>query len=170
MLLRQEALIAKADGAAPSEIAEQTARNWKIFDAVTSAKDRPDAQLKILAALGGQVTLPAAGEPDPSQTFTAPWMFYFLRYDPVPTLARVRVPVLALGGSLDLQVPAEEDLAAIKQALTADKDVTVVELPGLNHLFQTAKTGSPSEYGGIQETLSPVALKTVGDWVTAHTR
>jgi hypothetical protein len=71
---------------------------------------------------------------------------------------------------LDLQAPPEEDLAAIKPALKADKDVTVVELPGLNHLFQTAKTGSPNEYGSIQETISPVALKKVGDWLTAHIR
>ncbi len=170
ILLRQKALITKADGAAASEIAERTARDRKIFDAVISAKDQADAQLKIRAALGAQVTPQAAGEPDPAQTFTAPWMFYFLRYDPIPTLTRVRVPVLALGGSLDLQVPPEEDLAAIKQALKADKDVTVVELPGLNHLFQTAKTGSPAEYGSIQETISPVALKELGDWVEAHSR
>jgi len=170
MLLRQEALIAKADGAAPSEVAVQMAQNRKIFDAVISAKDQADAQLKVRVAVEGQVTPQAAGEADPSQTFTAPWMFYFLRYDPIPTLARVRVPVLALGGSLDLQVPPEEDLAAIKQALKADKDVTVVELPGLNHLFQTAKTGSPNEYSGIQETISPVALKEVGAWLTAHIR
>src|SRR5690606_32585342 len=35
-----------------------------------------------------------------------PWFRYFLRYDPVPNLARIEVPVLALSGSLDVQVPA----------------------------------------------------------------
>ena len=43
-------------------------------------------------------------------------------------------------------------------------------VPGLNHLFQDATTGSPTEYGQIEETLSPVALKTMGDWIVAHTR
>jgi hypothetical protein len=42
-------------------------------------------------------------------------------------------------------------------------------LPGLNHLFQTAKTGSPAEYGKIEETFSPVALKTIGDWIAEQT-
>ena len=59
---------------------------------------------------------------------------------------------------------------ANEAALKDDHDVTVTELPGLNHLFQDATTGSPDEYGTIEETLSPVALRTMGDWIVAHTR
>ena len=33
--------------------------------------------------------------------------------------------------------------------------MTVQELPGLNHLFQTCKTGAPSEYAQIEETIAP---------------
>ncbi len=99
---------------------------------------------------------------------TDPWMYYFLRYDPVPTLQKVRVPVLAIDGSLDLQVEPKENLAAIKSALKDDADVTVSELPGLNHLFQDARTGAPGEYGEIEETFAPSALKIVTDWVVAH--
>jgi hypothetical protein len=43
-------------------------------------------------------------------------------------------------------------------------------MPGLNHLFQDAKIGSPKEYGQIEETLSPAALKVLGDWIEEHTR
>ena len=68
----------------------------------------------------------------------------------------------------DLQVPAAENLAGIKAALRNNPDVTTVELPGLNHVLQTAKTGLPNEYATIEETVSPVALKTVGDWIVAH--
>jgi hypothetical protein len=32
-------------------------------------------------------------------------------------------------------------------------------------LFQDAITGSPLEYGRIEETFSPQALKIIGDWV-----
>jgi fermentation-respiration switch protein FrsA (DUF1100 family) len=99
-----------------------------------------------------------------------PWMMYFLRYDPRPTLRQVKVPVLALNGSLDLQVPPKPDLAQIDSALRAagNKDYKVVELPGLNHLFQTATTGSPSEYALIEETFSPIALTMIADWINAR--
>ncbi len=105
-----------------------------------------------------------------SAALVSPWFHYFLTYDPAPTLKQVHCPVLAVDGSLDLQVPPAENLAAIGAALKAggNRDVTTTELPGLNHLFQTAKTGSPSEYGVIEETLAPALLKVVGDWVGAH--
>lgn len=40
-----------------------------------------------------------------------------------------------------------------------------MELPGLNHLFQTCITGAPVEYRTIEETFSPVALNTVSEWI-----
>ena len=80
------------------------------------------------------------------------------------------MPVLAIDGSLDLQVPPKEDLAAIAAALAGNPDVTTTELPGLNHLMQTAKTGAPAEYSMIAETMAPLALKTITDWVVTHTR
>lgn len=77
------------------------------------------------------------------------------------------MPVLAVNGGLDLQVPAKENLSAIEGALKAggNGNYRTVELPRLNHLFQTAVTGSPAEYGRIEETMSPEALKTISDWL-----
>ena len=46
---------------------------------------------------------------------------------------------------------------------------TILELPGLNHLFQTAGSGSPSEYESISETLSPLALETMANWLLKQT-
>ena len=37
--------------------------------------------------------------------------------------------------------------------------------PGLNHLFQTAKTGQISEYGQIEETLAPEVMETIAGWI-----
>lgn len=101
-----------------------------------------------------------------------PWFRYILNYDPRPTLMKVKVPVLAINGERDLQVPPKEDLAGIEEALKAggNKDFQTVLLPNLNHLFQTSETGAPSEYGQIEETIAPVALQTMGDWIIAHTR
>jgi fermentation-respiration switch protein FrsA (DUF1100 family) len=95
------------------------------------------------------------------------WFKYFLAYDPGPTLAKVKCPVLALNGEKDLQVPPRENLAEIEKALKAggNADVTVKELPGLNHLFQTCKTGLPGEYGKIEETFTPAALDAISEWL-----
>lgn len=97
----------------------------------------------------------------------SPWFKFFLSYDPRPTLAKVKVPVLALNGSLDTQVPPEQNLPEIEKALKkgGNKDFTVRELPGLNHLFQKATTGSPDEYFGIEETMNPAALDAVSEWI-----
>ena len=97
-----------------------------------------------------------------------PWFRYFLKYDPAPNLRAIRVPVLAMNGSLDRQVSAKENLPAIRAALKDDRDVTIVEIPGLNHLFQTAKTGAVGEYARIEETVSPVALEQIASWINAR--
>ena len=101
----------------------------------------------------------------------SPFYRHLLADRPAQTLANVHCPVLALGGSKDLQVPATGNLAATAAALKAagNHDVTTKELPGLNHLFQTAPTGSPGEYGAIEETFAPAALQLITDWVAQHT-
>lgn len=96
-----------------------------------------------------------------------PWMQYFLKTTPPRYLVKIKIPVLALDGSLDTQVPAKENLAAISEGLTKarNKDFKIVEISGLNHLFQSAKTGAPSEYATIEETFSPRALEIIKDWI-----
>ena len=101
-----------------------------------------------------------------------PWMRYFLTFDPRPALEKIRVPVLALNGELDVQVDAEQNLTAIAAALSKgeNQNVTVHRLPEHNHLFQHARTGLMSEYASIEETLSPKVLDLVRDWVLSVTQ
>jgi pimeloyl-ACP methyl ester carboxylesterase len=98
-------------------------------------------------------------------------MRYFVLHDPAPALAKVRCPVLALGAELDLQVLPGQNLPAMEAALKqgGNKDVTVVRLPGLNHLLEPAKTGLPAEYAQIEETMAPAALDAVTAWIQART-
>ena len=110
-------------------------------------------------------------ELESADTYEFDWMLApefrsILRYDPSKTLIKVKCPVLAINGDKDVQMPTE-NLEAIKAALAAggNQQCTIKELPGLNHLFQTAVTGSPAEYSTIEETLSPVALNTVSNWI-----
>jgi hypothetical protein len=49
---------------------------------------------------------------------------------------------------------------------SGNSDYTIVELPGLNHLFQTAETGAESEYSRIEETIAPKVLKIISDWIS----
>jgi pimeloyl-ACP methyl ester carboxylesterase len=107
-----------------------------------------------------------------TRMFFSPWVRYFLTYDPRPALQKVTCPVLALNGEKDLQVPPKENLAAIEKALKAgkNKNYSVKELPGLNHLFQHSLTGSPLEYGTIEETFAPEALQIMGDWIVERTK
>lgn len=97
----------------------------------------------------------------------APWFRYFLTYDPAVALSKVKCPVLALNGDKDRQVLADQNLPAIRAALEASGNThfEIDKLPGLNHLFQTATTGSPSEYAEIEETISPVALDKIATWI-----
>lgn len=106
------------------------------------------------------------------ELMTTRWFRSFVSCDPAPTLRRLRCPVLALAGEKDLQVLPKENLAGIEQALAAggSREHRVEELPGLNHLFQTAKTGSPAEYGAIEETFAPAALDTITTWIEARAR
>jgi uncharacterized protein len=126
-------------------------------------KRKKDAEVKLSAdvkepQLGAEV-----------KTLTSPWFRYFLAYDPAPALHQVKCPVLALGGEKDLQVPVEQNLLVIRKALEdgGNKHFEVVELPGLDHLFQTPQTGSPLKYGPIEETISPIALEKISSWIVA---
>lgn len=102
-----------------------------------------------------------------ARLLTTPWWRFFLTYDPRTALREVQCPVLAINGSLDVQVPPGPNLDAIRDALAeaGNDDITVEELGGLNHLFQTATTGSPTEYGEIEETFAPAVLDLITSWV-----
>ena len=80
--------------------------------------------------------------------------------------------MLVVTGERDLQVPPAKNMPGIDEALKAagNKDYKLVELPGLNHLLQTSKTGLPEEYSKIDETIAPVALETIGVWIEEHTQ
>lgn len=102
----------------------------------------------------------------------SPWFRYMITYDPQTALVKVKCPVLAIDGSLDLQVDPEQNLPAIESALkqAGNTDYTVKEISGLNHLFQPAKTGLPEEYSEITTTLDPSVLQLIGDWLEAHVK
>jgi pimeloyl-ACP methyl ester carboxylesterase len=178
LLVMQGALISRAGGESEREIRQTSALQREMFAAIAQTADSAALHARmneIAARFRASLTPEERARPEASEatfaaavnTLISPWYRWFLRYDPAPALRATRVPVLALNGALDLQVPADENLAAIGRTLRAwgNRDVTVEKLPRLNHLFQTARTGAPSEYGEIEETMSPVVLRRVSAWI-----
>lgn len=165
LLVEQTLLIAEANGQT-HETAEKAAGEERII--LSLVKDETDSAVlekKLREQLTGQV--PEAQIGAAIKSTSSPWFRYFISYDPAATLRKVKCPVLAVIGSKDLQVPPEQNIPAIRKALgdAGNQKFEIDELPGLNHLFQTAKTGSPAEYAQIEETISPIALEKIAVWV-----
>jgi pimeloyl-ACP methyl ester carboxylesterase len=96
-----------------------------------------------------------------------PWYRFFIQHDPAAVLRKARCPVLALIGEKDTQVKQDVHLPLITRALKegGNKDFTARPMPNLNHMFQTCKTGQANEYGFIRETMAPVVLETMAEWI-----
>ncbi|MCX2739633.1 alpha/beta hydrolase family protein [Pontibacter anaerobius] len=131
-----------------------------------------EAKASMTAQEQQQLGLTDKAEQTVVAQLSSPWMRYYLAYNPAPTLQKLKMPVLALNGTKDLQVPHQQNLPATEKALKSggNKKYTIKEMPDLNHLFQTAKTGSPAEYGQLEETFSPAALEVIGDWMMGVVR
>jgi len=94
-----------------------------------------------------------------------PWYRYLVTYDPIEVLASLDLPVLALYGERDLQVPPEQSVPLLEVVWADHPDATIHVFPGLNHLFQHAETGLPAEYASIEETFAPEVLEMLGGWI-----
>jgi pimeloyl-ACP methyl ester carboxylesterase len=170
IIIFQKTLAAKMRGADESTLALM--RSWyeRLYAVVREDTDHATAEKKIRAL---HATLTAdekekLGWPDSNldreiaDQLHRHWRCD-VQHDPRATLMKVRCPVLALGGEKDMQVPAKENLAIIEEALKAggNTHVTVREFPGLTHGFNTPHS---------DQTVSPLVLQTISDWIIAQTR
>ena len=172
ILYLQGALIQRAEGTSEDEIQKSMQLQRKLFLVVKNTEDDELLKQKIEKIFRSEYSKISEEEKnslgDPEvymnaqlKTLTSPWFKYFLKYDPFPTLEKVKCPVLAINGENDLQVPPKENLSAIEEALKkgGNTKYEIKMLPGLNHLFQTSNTGAISEYGTIEETISPSGFR-----------
>lgn len=182
LMVLQDCSEARARGASDQDIT--VIRDWVTrFYAVVrdeedhqTAKDKLDELIANMTSAEKNAFKASDGFPRPGTTLhpdvaLAPWFREFVRMDPQAAFEKTECPVLAIIGSKDTQVPAKENLSGIKKALTAGGHTRhrLVELPDLNHLFQTAKTGSPSEYDSLEEIIAPSALISVTHWIMVQT-
>jgi fermentation-respiration switch protein FrsA (DUF1100 family) len=170
IMLSQSQAIAGAAGMPLAQITQSLDFDRKAYEMVRTEKD-PDVLEKKIDAMVvssgvAEGSLPASVAAQ-IHMLSSPWFRFFLDYDPVPTLQKVKCPVLALNGDKDLQVSAAENLPVIQKTLedSGNKSGSTKSLPGLNHLFQHADSGTPTEYGAIEETISPEVLQIIGEWI-----
>lgn len=182
LLLMQQELIARANGENENDIALGKKVNEKAFDLIVKSTDseqlKNDLTAYLTQALKENPTMKPPGVSNEVfiaqevTTTTTPWFRYFMKYDPVSNLKKVKCPVLTLNGEKDLQVPAKENLSAIESALKegGNNKITTKMYAGLNHLFQECKTGSPAEYPTISQTFSPAVMEDFTQWIKQQTK
>jgi len=182
ILLLQSALIAKAEKADEKSIRTSDKIDRQIYTILKKNSDNDKAANKIRDLMASTDRRNAKDTSYHKMTaeelsaqvksLTSPWFRCFLTLDPQDYLTKVKCPLLAINGSLDLQVPPRENLPAIEKAMIFGGNVNYIveELPGLNHLFQHTTTGNPAEYSKIEETISPDALEVMGKWIQKITR
>jgi len=174
VIYEQGDLISKAQGMSDDQIAANRAKRQQMFAVVKEERDSATAATRLRALLKSDMPADSSGAMENAQIkqLLSPWMRSFLVYDPRPDLAKIKCPVLAIFGEKDLQVPPVQNAPEVEKALKSggNTQYEVKILPGLNHLMQTASTGSPTEYIKIEETFSPDALKIMGDWIVDQSK
>lgn len=177
ILYRQNYDLNKASGMNEKDLKALISMSRKMYAVIKKEPDNNKATEEMTAILkrsmekqkapAEEVEKALKGFPASAATLTSPWYRTFIVTDPASYWKKVTCPVLALNGDKDLQVAADVNLPAILKAVRSggNQNVTVIDYPGLNHLFQHCKTGLPAEYGEIEETFSPEVLKTMADWI-----
>jgi alpha/beta superfamily hydrolase len=183
LLLLQKELIERVGGTSEAVIKKGQAVNKGAFDIILKSTN-DETLKKDLTNYYTQILKDSANSTKPKdmsdeafinaqvKDLTGAWWQYFIKYDPAIALQKVKCAVIAVNGEKDLQVPPKQNLQAIQVALkkAGNKNFTTKEFPGLNHLFQECKTGSPDEYAEIEQTFSPVVLDEITKWILSKVK
>ncbi len=166
VLKEQQAAILRAQGMSEEMVQFSGNANAQMFDIIEASSSREEADSLLRQLLKGwgyneELTEQTIGQ------MASPWMYYFLKYDPTEAIVKTNCPALLLNGSKDLQVLASQNLPAYERIIAehGKTNLTLRELPDLNHLFQHCETGSPNEYFTIEETISPEVLERIVEFV-----
>lgn len=183
IILGQIERLARASGATDSTIAVAKAAQNRVYDAVRANSGWDALRVQLLSDMKKSIAgmtaeqRSAAGITDSvlsvrvdaqMATIRLPWFRRFVTYDPGPDIAKISCPVLAIYGSLDMQVPEAQNRPALA-SIVAKNHMTNVEIrtvEGANHLFQLAKTGQPSEYATLAKSFVPGMPAMIGSWIS----
>ncbi|MCA9304549.1 MAG: alpha/beta hydrolase [Phycisphaerales bacterium] len=172
VLIDQTAAMYRSQGNKEEYVEAAMGARRKLFDAIAADADEEELIERMMV-----VNRVEWGLKDETQLrtvsvrmlpqFTNRWMRGILSLDPREPLGRLRIPVLALNGTKDFQVSVRMNLDSIRTALEngGNTQYTIVELAGLNHLFQHSHTGMLDEYSTIEETFAPEAMAIIESWI-----
>ncbi len=183
MLLLQTEALMKASGMNESQVQLNNNLNKQAYSLIKNVQSQENLRKDLQELFGNFYDQNVGGTNSTSerrnkfvhqqmQSILSPWFQYFIKYNPHENLAKVTCPVLALNGTKDLQVTSEENLAGIEKSLKAGNNTqfTIKKLTGLNHLFQECKTCTVEEYAEIEQTLDPILLNEVSEWILQQVR
>lgn len=166
LLKAQQVALLKASGMSEEVIQFSSNSNAQLFDIVETSSSREEADSLARQKLQSwgyneELTEQTLGQ------LTSPWMYYFLRYDPAEAIVKTTCPALLLNGSKDLQVLVTQNFPAYENMIAehGKTNLTLHEMPGLNHMFQHCETGTVEEYATIEETISPEVLEMIVGFV-----
>ena len=165
VFLKQAELVQKSFNRSEQEISDYVLFNKICFELIIKLDDRK--KLKEALIIAFERILKTENADEMISMLILPWFKDALLFKSHEILKNIKIPVLGLYGSLDIHVLPEENMNALNNSLiqAGNKNFKLVKFKKLNHLFQTAKTGSPREFGLIRETISPKVLKEIARWI-----
>ena len=177
VLLYQLRVISEADSTlTPEEIDNSVKLSDQMYQALLKAKNEKEAA-KVLNQKWEQICDRITPEEQERYGFTpqrkaasiqqlvSPWFYTFIHFDPKAYVRKMRCPVLAIGGEKDLQVDVKANNALFAKYLRKNPQHRFESITGANHLLQPCITGSPNEYGDIEETMKPEVLDIITEWL-----
>jgi uncharacterized protein len=175
ILFEQESINSRAMGITEQQLSHQLGFQQEVFSIIKQESNLEKAEellseilLKQLANLPKNEQQSSADEiKSQMKICNSKWFRYFLTYDPIASLRHLKIPVLVINGELDSQISSKQNLPVIAKILeeAGNENYEIIEFPKLNHFFQTCVTGSILEYGLIEETIAPVVLNTLSNWI-----
>lgn len=182
IILKQIELLARAGGAAEDEIKVAIERQQQVYTVIRTnqgwdelktalQKDAKQSLDKLTEeqrkAIKDPDELIRIGVDAQMKAVKSPWFKYFIDFDPAKQLEKIKCPVFAVFGELDMQVPPDLNEEPMEKALkeSGNKDYTIHIVPKANHLFQEAITGNPSEYSTLKKEFVPGFLEMMTEWM-----
>lgn len=179
ILYAQESLISRAMEVTEEQLGYQLDFQKQVLSVIKNEPDLEKAGELLREIIAKQLaSLPKEEQQASAEAMEAQmqrcnsrWLRYYLTYDPAISLKHLKLPVLVINGELDSQVSPKQNLPVIAKVLeeAGNRNYRIIEFPKLNHFFQTCETGSILEYGQIEETIAPVVLDTLSDWILETT-